>query len=186
MLSWPDGQLHPAVSDWAEVRRRGGGASHPEISPAGQALSGRQLQPGDAVLPAADCHGVAGGLLQLIFRGLLGELSPLPAGLDAGAFAADDCARAAGRHGGAEPHRQLMGGADAAECWAGGYFDWGFDSLFGGAQPEGVLAVGTRLRGRVHDSFFGAPPRGVYAGTAVPAPTMQALRPARVTELGFA
>lgn len=93
---------------------------------------------------------------------------------------------AAGGHGGAEPHRQLMGGADAAECWAGGYFDWGFDSLFGGAQPEVVLAVGARLRGRGHDSFFGAPPRGVYAGTAVPAPTMQALRPARVTELGFA
>ena len=67
-----------------------------------------------------------GDFLQLIFRGLLGELSPLPAGLDAGAFAADDCARAAGGHGGAEPHRQLMGGADAAECWAGGYFDWGF------------------------------------------------------------
>src|SRR5699024_8469538 len=127
VLSWPDGQLHPAVSDRPAVWRGGGRASHPEISPAGQALSGRQLQPGDAVLPAADCHGVAGGLLQLIFRGLLGELSPLPAGLDAGAFAADDCARAAGGHGGAEPHRQLMGGADAAECWAGGDFDWGLD-----------------------------------------------------------
>lgn len=44
---------------------RGGGASHPEISPAGQALSGRQLQPGDAVLPAADCHGVAGDFCSL-------------------------------------------------------------------------------------------------------------------------